>query len=233
MKAKVHGHAARQGCAWAAALRDRVGSSPRVTRFRTMPEPIGRREQNRRERRRRLEDSALALFERDGYDATTIEHIAAAAGLAPRTFFSYFASKDDLVVADYAQRLDRILRELGAQPADLTAWDALQRAFAAVAVDYEEQADRIRRRFQIMVTNPSVMARSLQLQAGWEVAVAAALRTRSGVPEHDVMAPLLAASALAVMRASVQRWLTAGESLVLPELVEAGFRRLGDGLGDL
>lgn len=195
-----------------------------------MSEPVGRREQNRRDRRRRLEDTALELFEQDGFDATTIEHIATAAGLAPRTFFSYFAGKDDLVLADYAQRLDRILGELASQPADLTAWSALEGAFAAVAADYEDAATQIRRRFRIMVANPSVMARNLQLQAGWEVAVAAALRTRSDLDGDAALAHLLAASALAIMRASVQHWLTADEPLALPELVESGFRRLGDGL---
>ncbi|HRE00765.1 MAG TPA: TetR family transcriptional regulator, partial [Ilumatobacteraceae bacterium] len=61
-----------------------------------MAEPTGRRERNKRERRRRLEDVALELFEREGFDKTTIEQIAVEAELAPRTFFSYFATKDDL-----------------------------------------------------------------------------------------------------------------------------------------
>jgi AcrR family transcriptional regulator len=91
-----------------------------------MPDTVGRRERNKRERRKRLEDVALELFERDGFEKTTIEQIADRAGLAPRTFFSYFATKDDLVLADYNDRLDRILDELEQRPLDEDPWRALQ-----------------------------------------------------------------------------------------------------------
>ena len=171
-----------------------------------MAEPIGLRERNKLERRSRLVDVAIDLFERDGFDKTTIEQIAASAGLAPRTFFSYFATKDDLVLADYADRLHRILAELDHRPAEEPPWAALQAAFAAVASDYETQAERLRRRFTITAANPSIFARSLELQAGWE-------------------------QALAVMRASLQHWLTTRRPPALPALVQSGFDQLASGLG--
>src|SRR5574338_491117 len=155
-------------------------------------EPIGRRERNRRERRQRLEDVALDLFERQGFDSTTIEQIAGGAGLAPRTFFSYFPTKDDLVLADYGDRLGRILDELERRPADEHPWTALRASFAAVAGDYESEADRIRRRFTIMAATPSVFARNLQLQAGWERALVERLRTRLGARYDDPTPRLLA-----------------------------------------
>ncbi len=196
-----------------------------------MTEPIGLRERSKRERRRRFEDVAIDLFERQGFDKTTIEQVASAAGLAPRTFFSYFATKDDLVLADYADRLDRILTELDQRPNDEPVWAALQAAFAAVAADYETEADRLRRRFTIVATNPSVFARSLQLQAGWETALAERLRARLGAKAYDPTPRLLAATALAVMRASLQHWLTARRPPALPILVARGFPRLSTGLG--
>ncbi len=196
-----------------------------------MAELTGRRERNKRERRRRLEDVALELFERDGFDRTTIEQIAVEAELAPRTFFSYFATKDDLVLADYSERLERILTELEQRPEDEPAWDALRASFAAVAADYESERDRIRRRFTIMAGNPSVFARSLHLQAGWEQALAERLATRLGARADDPAPRLLAATALAVMRASLQHWLTAPHPPALPALVQSGFDQLASGLG--
>lgn len=196
-----------------------------------MAEPTGLRERNRRERRRRLEDVALDLFEREGFDRTTIEQIAAEAELAPRTFFSYFATKDDLVLADYSDRLERILTELDRHPEAEPAWDALRESFAVVAADYEFEQDRIRRRFTIMATNPSVFARSLLLQAGWEQALTERLNTRLGAGAHDPTPRLLAATALAVMRASLQHWLTMPGAPALPELVQRGFDQLANGLG--
>lgn len=197
-----------------------------------MPQPTGLRERNRRERRRRLEDVALELFERQGFEATTIEQIAGGAGLAPRTFFSYFATKDDLVLADYGDRLRRILGELDLRPDTEGPWEALRASFAAVATDYETEADAIRRRFTIMATSPSVAARSLQLQAGWEATLAARLRDRLASGPEDPLPHLLAATALAVMRAALVQWLTRPEHAPLPDLVQHGFDRLGAGLDD-
>lgn len=197
-----------------------------------MSEPIGLRERSKRERRRRLEDVAIDLFERQGFDKTTIEQIATGAGLAPRTFFSYFATKDDLVLADYSERLERILDELEHRPVDEPAWEALRASFAAVAFDYESEQGRIRRRFTIMATNPSVFARSLQLQAGWEQALTQSLASRLGSRPHDPTPRLLAATALAVMRASLQHWLTNARTAKLPELVQRSFDVLGTGLND-
>ena len=193
-------------------------------------ESTGLRERNKIERRRRLEDVAVELFERHGFDKTTIEQIAAAAGLAPRTFFSYFATKDDLVLADYTDRLRRILEELQRRPATEPAWEALRSSFATVAEDYEAEESRIRRRFAIMATSPSVAARSLQLQAGWEQALADALARRLDTDPGDPTPRLLAATALAVMRASLQHWLLNIEDAPLPDLVQRSFDQLGVGL---
>jgi AcrR family transcriptional regulator len=150
----------------------------------------------------------LELFEREGFDKTTIEQIAAAADIAPRTFFSYFATKDDLVLADYSRPTRPHPRpSSSADPTDEPAWDALGASFAAVAADYESEADRIRRRFTIMASNPSVFARSLQLQAGWEQALSRAPHgttrqrrpttppppaRRNGARRHARLAPALA-----------------------------------------
>lgn len=190
----------------------------------------GLRERKKLERRTRLADVAVELFERNGFEKTTIEQIAAAADLAPRTFFSYFATKDDLVLADYTDRLRRILEELDRRPAAEPAWEALRSSFATVADDYEAEESRIRRRFAIMATSPSVAARSLQLQAGWEQALADALTRRLEADPGDPMPRLLAATALAVMRASLQHWLLNIEDGPLPDLVQRSFDQLGVGL---
>jgi AcrR family transcriptional regulator len=195
-----------------------------------MQETIGLRERKKLARRRRIEDVAIELFEQQGFEATTIEQIAAATDIAPRTFFSYFDTKDDVVLADYADRLDRILHELDQRPPDEPVWDSLRASFASVASDYETEADRLARRFAIMAATPSVQARSLQLQAGWELALTSNLATRMAADANDPTPQLVAATALAVMRASLQHWLTMPRSSELPSLVQAGFDRLGAGL---
>ena len=61
--------------------------------------PEGWREQKRRQTLQRITDSALRLFAQNGYEATTLDAIAAAAGISRRTFFYYFKSKEEILAA--------------------------------------------------------------------------------------------------------------------------------------
>lgn len=197
-----------------------------------MDTEVGLRERKKTERRRLIETTALELFSRDGFDATTVEAIAEACDIAPRTFFSYFATKDDLVLADYADRLQRILDAFAARPVDEPTWQALQAAFAAIAADFAAHADQLRARFAIIATAPSVRARSLDLQLGWEFALAERLRERPDVAD-DATAQLLAGTALAIMRSTLRQWLTADDGSQPPELMRRGFELAGHGFDDL
>lgn len=194
---------------------------------------MGLRERKKRERRRRIEEAAIDLFERDGFDATTIEQIAAAADIAPRTFFSYFDTKDDVVLADYADRLERVIGVLSTRPPGEPAWTALRASFAAVSADFAAEAEGLARRFAIITGNPSVQARSLQLQAGWEAALSVHLADRLDVPIDSPEPSLLAATAVAVLRSSVQHWLAHDRATSLPDLVQRGFDQIGSGLAAL
>lgn len=187
----------------------------------------GLRARKKRETARRIESVALDLFERHGFDATTVEAIAAAAGIAPRTFFHYFPTKEDVVLADYASRLERVLSELRDRPGDEPAWRAVGASFRAAAEDYEDERDLIVRRFRIMAATGSVAARSLQLQAGWEQGLADLVSARD-VPAAT--ARLLAAAAVAAMRSAQQDWLRGGARTRLPDVVQSHFEHLGRGL---
>lgn len=200
----------------------------------------GLRERKKAQTRRRIERVALDLFDRDGFDATTIGAIAEAVEVAPRTFFHYFETKEDVVLADYSDRLDRILGALRDRPRDEPAWPALRAAFRSVAEDYETERDGLLRRFRIMVTAPSVFGRSLALQAGWEDELSTVLAERavavaSGADRppdaHEALVSRLqAAAALAAMRASLRQWLVTGGDRALPMLVDDCFTALGHGL---
>ena len=195
-----------------------------------MTENVGLRERKKRERRRCIEEVAIDLFEAHGFDGTTIEDIAAAADIAPRTFFSYFPTKEDVVLADYASRLDRIIHVLRGRPPSEPPWAALQASFVTVAADYEARRDDLIRRFTIMAAHPPVYARSLQLQAGWEDALTDVLIDRAGPHVGQLESRLLASAALACMRSSLRHWLVTGQATALPDLFEACFDRFANGL---
>lgn len=197
-----------------------------------MSEPSSLRERKKQRTHRAIEAAALDLFEQRGFEGTTIDDIAAAAEIAPRTFFHYFPSKEDVVLADYSTRLDRIVAALNRAPGGEPPWLGLQAAFLSVAADYETERDRLLRRFRIISENPSVAARSLQLQAAWEDAVASAVAGWLGVEVRQTLEPhLLAGAALAAMRASLARWLIDDGRSRLPDHVRSCFALLGSGLG--
>ncbi|MEA2000615.1 MAG: TetR family transcriptional regulator [Actinomycetota bacterium] len=199
-----------------------------------MEEAVGLRARKKARTRRTIEEVALDLFDKQGFDATTIDEIAAAADISPRTFFHYFHSKEDVVLADYSARLERIIETINAASPDQPPWQALRTAFRIVGADYEEEREKLIRRFRIMWTAPSVTARNLQLQAQWEDAVTAAVAEWLDVnPNIDMHPRLIAGAALSAMRAAMRRWLVEGGSLHLPDCIADCFDVLEDGLGKI
>lgn len=199
-----------------------------------MSDPGGLRARKKRRTRDAIERAALDLFEQNGFEGTTIDEIASAADIAPRTFFHYFPSKEDVVLADYTLRLDQVLDALGEEAGDRSPWSTLRRVLLQVAGDYEAERDKLLRRFRIVQAAPSVTARHLQLQAGWEGAVTGAVSSWLDVdPLTDVRPRLIAGAAMASMRASLHRWLTDDGSTHLPDHLEECFDLLGVGLGEL
>jgi AcrR family transcriptional regulator len=88
-----------------------------------------------------IQQQALRLFREQGYDATTIEQIAAASEISPSTFFRYFATKEDVVIRDLYDAM--IVEAVRAQPADLNPIEAARRAMKEVfsRLPAEEIAD--------------------------------------------------------------------------------------------
>ncbi|OFW66442.1 MAG: hypothetical protein A2Z12_05290 [Actinobacteria bacterium RBG_16_68_21] len=192
------------------------------------------RERKKARTRGAIERAALDLFEQRGFNSTTVDEVAAAADIAPRTFFHYFPSKEDVVLADYAARLGRLVSELEEGPADESPWRSLRAAFVAVSADYESERAQMLRRFRIITTVPSVGARSLKLQAEWEAAVAGIVAGwLRPDPDLQIVPRLLAGAALSAMRASMAMWLAGGGQASLPDLMARCFDLLDAGLGEV
>ena len=199
-----------------------------------MTETIGLRARKKLRTRQTIERVALELFEARGFNATTIDEIAAAADIAPRTFFHYFPSKEDVVLADYTIRLDQIVSALEANPTDQPPWPALREAFLTVGADYEAEREQLLRRFRIIRSTSSVAARNLQLQASWEEAIAESVSDWLGVDaDSDIRPRLIAGAALTAMRASLHNWLTDDGDSRLPDHIAYCFDLLQAGLGQI
>ena len=125
------------------------------------------RERKRVRTRQAIIDAATELFAEHGYDGTTIADIAAAADIGTRTFFSYFASKEDVVLHDAPERMREVLarvrdRRPGEPVADLlirVAGGSLDSATAEEGFDGVEEAQA---RLGLIMTVPALQARALQ-----------------------------------------------------------------------
>jgi AcrR family transcriptional regulator len=98
----------------------------------------GRREANKRATRQALQEAADRLFAERGYAATTVRDIAAAAGVTERTFFRYFAGKEELIIDDALSWLPLLQERVRARPAREDALTALRRAVHELAAGLRE-----------------------------------------------------------------------------------------------
>jgi AcrR family transcriptional regulator len=164
------------------------------------------RERRRREMTRAIANAAVELFERDGVAATTVDDIAAAAGISRTTFFRHCSSKEAAVLVDdaglEAELIGVAARASAAHPRqDLEeAWEAMTAVFDADP----EGHNRFLRVRRLMNHNHSLLAAGLQLEAGLSERIGAALHEQAGLTELDARA--VAACFAVAMRLTFDEW---------------------------
>ncbi|MBB5935029.1 TetR family transcriptional regulator [Streptomyces zagrosensis] len=157
-----------------------------------------------------LTEAALQLLARKGYDAVTIDEIATTAGVSKRTFFRYFASKEDVVVQFLADMGTGMRAELAARPAGERPSVALLHTVRApldACGDRSDHSERALRVVQLILRTPALLARFLERQAQWRDDLTAELARRLGLdPDTDLYPRLAAGIALTAFDAVLQRW---------------------------
>lgn len=188
-------------------------------------------ERHRRRTTAELEEAALRLFAERGFDAVTVDEIAAEGGVSRRTFFRYFSSKEDVLLSDHARRLGELRAALAARPAGEPVLTAVRQAILSMTGGYEQERERLLRRARIMAETPTLQARSLGHQRVWEEAVRDAVALRLGVdPAVDLRPAVVATTTLAAVRVAVGAWLAREGGAHLPTLVAEALDLLDGGL---
>lgn len=191
----------------------------------------GLRERHRRRTAALLEEAALRLFAERGVENVTVEEIAAAAEVSRRTFFRYFASKEDVLLTDHKERLAHLRAALEARPADEPALTALRQAFLSMAGSYEEERERLLQRARVMQSSDAMQSRSLGYQTLWEDAMTDMMATRMGVdPDRDLRPGVIAVTTLACLRVATGNWLASDGQADMPRLVAEALDLLDGGL---
>src|SRR3989454_11162738 len=103
----------------------------------------GLRERHRKRTATQLEEAALRLFGERAFDAVTVDDIAAEADVPRRTFFRYFASKEDVLLADHFVQLARLREAMAARPPDEPVLTALRNALLSMTGDFGDRKEKV------------------------------------------------------------------------------------------
>lgn len=192
---------------------------------------MGRREHKKVLTRRSIRSVALDLAVDVGLSHLTVEMIAEAAEISPRTFFNYFSCKEDALVTD-AGAVAELLRTLvEARPAEEAPLRAIRMAMTENDPASLVQASRTRARTrqQLVQEHPALMARQLGKYAQLEQSFAAAVARRLDADvDQDLQPALIAGAAVSAIRIAVRRW-TTDETASLDELIGSAFDLLEQG----
>lgn len=180
------------------------------------------RERTRQAVRAQLMDVAWELFVQRGYDATTVDEIAAAVGMSQRSFFRYFASKEDVVLVKFERVGALLADELARRPADEDAWTALRRSFDVI-VDATERDPRYGLvLLRITGQSPALRAGRAEQQKQWQDLLSPLVADRMALPsaDHDPRPAALTAAALACFNVANAVWLDSDGTESLRRLVD-------------
>lgn len=136
------------------------------------------REMARASVREQIAASALQLFDRDGFDETTVDDIAAEIGLSARSFFRYFPSKEDVVVGDPAEFGERIRDRAAERPPDEPPWEVLRRSLDPVAESAIDNPAYGLLTMRVMMSTPGLRARNLEKHSLWSALLVPVIEAR-------------------------------------------------------
>lgn len=187
-----------------------------------MPRPKPARKPPRQTSIEAIEKVALELIAARGFDETSIEDIAAAAGISRRSFFRYFASKNDIPFGDNATLLHDLEEWLMAQPDDRPMFEVIAEAVNRFNRLHTDGPVAHRERMELILHTPSVWANAALIHADWRAVVARYAARRMGLPSEDLAPQLAAHVSLGASYAAYDQWLR-DDSSDLFELVRRTF----------
>lgn len=167
--------------------------------------PDSLRDRTRRAVRAELFAVSQALIVEHGFEAVTVEQIAAAAGLSRRSFFRYFPSKEALVIGKYEQFGEALVAALQARPADESVWTSLRRMFDPMAAylsdaDRRAEADAMQR---VILASPSLHGGFLRAQEPTRAAAVEVLVERLGPDASTLQLTAIVGAAFGCYQAAI------------------------------
>jgi len=175
-----------------------------------------------------LSHVALQLFAEHGFEETTVDDVAAAAGIGRRTLFRYFPSKNDLPWGDFDAQLEKMRAHLREMPDDLPLMDALGAAVVEFNRLPAEEITWHRQRMTLLLNVPALQAHSTLRYEAWRNVVAEYAAQRLCVPVDSPAPSAIAWALLGIALSAYEQWLR-HEDADLTALLETSLSMLDKG----
>jgi AcrR family transcriptional regulator len=170
--------------------------------------------------------AALSLAADRGVAGVTVEDIAAEAGVSARTFFNYFASKEEPFVADDVERVRRLVAAVADAPDGVPIWPVLSHALRATFDEAPAAAGRQSLKWQLIRSEPTLLAEALGVFGRLQNELVSEIARRDGRQVPALADRLAATAASAAVRAATETWLAEDGAVPLAELVAAALDAL-------
>jgi AcrR family transcriptional regulator len=171
------------------------------------PQPMSLRERKKRLAQATIEEAALRLFQQQGYEQTSIQDVADAVMMSPRTFFRYFASKEEVLLGPiHAIQSDglRFLQQIASTESPQTA---LRATMEYLASQYQQQRTSFLLRYRVAIQTPSIVSFYLQAVTQTESALCDALCSHLETAKNRQKMRFLVALYMTALRVALNVWL--------------------------
>ncbi|WP_070377793.1 mycofactocin system transcriptional regulator [Rhodococcus sp. WMMA185] len=190
---------------------------------------IGRRPATTQDR---ISTVGIELFTQQGFDETSVDQVAQACGIARRTLFRYFPSKNAIPWGDFDSHLAEMRTQLEEQPEDISIADTLTAALLQFnSFPISEEANH-RKRMRLILRVPALQAYSVVMYEGWRGVISEYVADRLGADPADHIPRTVGNLVLGIAMSAYEQWLD-DESVELRQLLATGMHLLRDGLGAL
>ena len=176
-----------------------------------------------------IADIAIDLFSTYGFSEVSVDDVALASGIARRTLFRYYASKNAIPWGDFDAHLGHFAAVLDRTPARAPIRDALRSALLDFNTFDDSETARHRQRMRVILQTAELQAYSMTMYAGWRGVVADFVARRTGGRRDDLVPQTTAWVMLGVALSAYQHWL-ADETVSLRQSLADAFDTVADGL---
>ncbi len=192
------------------------------------PSAEGWRERKRQQTQQRIAETGMRMFVEKGFEATTLDAIAEAAGIARRTFFHYFDSKEALLFAYEDRAEEGVRRALAGMPNDMPPFEAMRAALMAMVSEFG--SDEARTLNQLLRSTESLRARKQSNYERQERFLLTSLSEKWPKLGQSLRLSLIAMIGMGIMRIAADAWSADDGTRPLQNYLEDGFAALRDNL---